>query len=46
MNEVRVKFHIAVTKFYLSVMELLSRCFDEHLVKAGKALEELERCDA
>lgn len=43
MNEVRFRFHLAVTKFYLSIMNLLSEKCNEHNIKAEKILEELER---
>lgn len=43
MNEVRFKFHLAVTKFYLSIMDLLSKKCNEHNIKAEKILGELER---
>lgn len=46
MNEVKVKFPIAITKFYISVIELLSRCCREHLAETEKALEELKRYGA
>lgn len=43
MNEVRFRFHLAVTKFYLSIMDLLSEKCNEHIAKADKILKELER---
>lgn len=43
MNEVRLRFHLAVTKFYLSIMNLLSEKCNEHNIKAEKILKELER---
>lgn len=46
MNEVRFKFHLAVTKFYVSIMNLLSEKCDEHNAKAEKILDELERYGA
>lgn len=46
MDEVRFKFHLAVTKFYLSIMNLLSEKCNEHNIKAEKILEELERYGA
>lgn len=46
MNEVRFRFHLAVTKFYLSIMNLLSEKCNEHNIKAEKILKELERYGA
>ena len=43
MNEVRFRFHLAVIKFYVSIMNLLSQKCDKHNIKAEKILEELER---
>lgn len=46
MNEVRFRFHLAVIKFYVSIMNLLSKKCDEHNIKAEKILDELERYGA
>lgn len=46
MNEVRFRFHLAVMKFYVSIMNLLSEKCDEHNTKAEKILDELERYGA
>lgn len=46
MNEVRFRFHLAVMKFYVSIMNLLSEKCDEHNAKAEKILDELERYGA
>lgn len=43
MNEVRFRFHLAVIKFYFSIMNLLYEKCNEHIAKAEKILEELER---
>jgi hypothetical protein len=43
MNEVRFRFHLAVIKFYFSIMNLLHEKCNEHIAKAEKILEELER---
>lgn len=43
MNEVRVRFHLTVVKFYLSIMNLLSEKCNEHIAKADKILKKLER---
>lgn len=43
MNEVRFEFHLAVIKFYFSIMSLLHEKCNEHIAKAEKILEELER---
>lgn len=42
MNEVRFKFHLAVIKFYISIIDLLLQKCAEHNIKAKKILEELE----
>lgn len=46
MNEVRFRFHLAVTKFYILIRDLLSEKCDEHIAKAEKILKELERYGA
>lgn len=46
MNEVRVRFHLAVMKFYVAIMNLLSEKCDKHNIKAEKILDELERYGA
>lgn len=43
MNKVRFDFHLAVIKFYYSIMDSLSGKCNEHIAKAEKILEELER---
>ena len=43
MNEVRFRFHLAVMKFYVSIMNLLSQKCTEHNIKAEKILADLER---
>lgn len=43
MNEIRFRFHLAVIKFYVAIMNLLSAKCDEHNIKCEKILEELER---
>ena len=45
MNEVRFEFHLAVIKFYFSIMNLLYEKCNEHVAKAEKILEELERME-
>ena len=46
MNEVRLEFHFAVIKFYYSIMNLLYEKCNEHIAKAEKILEDLERYGA
>lgn len=46
MNEVRFKFHLAVIKFYISIMNLLSQKRTEHNIEAEKILADLERYGA
>ena len=46
MNEVRFRFHLAVIKFYVSIMNLLSEKCNKHNIKAEKILDELERYGA
>lgn len=46
MNEVRFRFYLAVMKFYVSIINLLSEKCDEHNAKAEKILDELERYGA
>lgn len=46
MNEVRVRFHLVVMKFYFSIMKLLCECCNEHIDKAEKILDELKRYGA
>lgn len=46
MNEVRFEFHLAVIKFYFSIMSLLYEKCNEHVTKAEKNLDELERYGA
>lgn len=46
MNEARFRFHLAVMRFYISIMNLLSQKCDEHNIKAEKILDELERYGA
>lgn len=46
MNEVRFRFHLAVIKFYVSIMNSLSQKCDEHNIKAEKILDDLERYGA
>lgn len=43
MNEVRFRFHLAVIEFYFSIMSLLHGKCNEHIAKAEKILEELDR---
>lgn len=43
MNKVRFEFHLAVIKFYFSIRNLLYERCCEHIIKAEKILEELER---
>lgn len=43
MNEVRFRFHLAVIEFYFSIMNLLHEKCNEHIDKAEKILEELDR---
>lgn len=43
MNEVRFEFHLAVIKFYFSIMSLLHEKCNEYIAKAKKILKELER---
>lgn len=43
MNTVRFKFHLAVVKFYISIMELLSEKCYKHNTKAEQILKESER---
>lgn len=43
MNEVRFRFHLAIIKFYFSIMTLLYEKCNEHSVKAEKILEGLKR---
>jgi hypothetical protein len=43
MNRVRFKFHLAVVKFYISIMELLSEKCYKHNAKAEQILKESER---
>lgn len=43
MSEVRFKFHLAVMKFYVAIMNLLSEKCDKHNIKAEKILDDLER---
>ena len=43
MNKVRFEFHLAVIKFYFSIMNLLYERCCEHIIKDEKNLEELER---
>lgn len=45
MNEVRFQFHFLIVKFYFSVMSLLYEECNEHVTKAEKILDELERYD-
>ena len=53
MNKVRFEFHFVVVKFYSSIMNLLyekmnllyEKC-NEHIAKAEKILEDLERYGA
>ena len=46
MNEVRLEFHFAVIKFYVSIMNLLSEKCNKHNIKAKKILADLERYGA
>ena len=46
MNEVRFRFHLAVIKFYVLIMNLLSEKCNKHNIKAEKILDDLERYDA
>lgn len=46
MNEVRFRFHLAVMKFYVAIMNLLSQKCTEHNIKAEKILADLERYGA
>ena len=46
INEVRFRFHLAVIKFYVSIMNLLSEKCNKHNIKAEKILDDLERYDA
>ena len=46
MNEVRFRFHLAVIKFYVSIMNLLSEKCNKNNIKAEKILDDLERYDA
>ena len=46
MNEVRFRFHLAVMKFYVLIMNLLSQKCDKHNIKAEKILADLERYGA
>ena len=46
MNEVRFRFHSAVVKFYSSIINLLYEKCNEHITKAEKILDELEKHDA
>lgn len=43
MNVVRFRFHSAVIKFYSSILNLLYEKCNEHITKAEKILNELER---
>lgn len=43
MNKVRFRFHSAAVKFYSSIINLLYEKCNEHITKAEKILEELER---
>ena len=50
MNKVRFRFHSVAVKFYSSIMNLLmnllyEKC-NEHIAKAEKILEDLERYGA
>lgn len=46
MNEVRFRFHLAVIKFYIAIMNLLLEKCNKHNIKAEKILDELERYGA
>lgn len=46
MNEARLRFHLAVMKFYVAIMNLLSEKCDKHNIKVEKILDELERYGA
>lgn len=46
MNEVRFQFHFLIVKFYSSIMDLLSEKCNEHIAKAEKILDEIERYGA
>lgn len=43
MREVRFRFHLAIIKFYFSIMTLLYEKCNEHSAKAEKIIEELKR---
>ena len=43
MNKVRFRFHSVAVKFYSSIMNLLYEKCNEHIAKAEKILEDLER---
>lgn len=45
MNKVRFRFHLAVIKFYVSIINLLSEKCKKHNIRAEKILEELERIE-
>ena len=46
MNKVRFQFHFLIVKFYSSIINLLYEKNHEHIAKAEKILEELDRYDA
>lgn len=47
MNKVRFQFHFLIVKFYSSIINLLyEKKKNEHIAKAEKILEELERYGA
>ena len=46
MNKVRFRFHSVAVKFYSSIMNLLYEKCNEHIAKAKKILEDLERYGA
>ena len=46
MNKVRFEFHFVIVKFYSSIMNLLYEKGNEHIDKAEKILDELERYSA
>ena len=46
MNKVRFKFHFLIVKFYSSIINLLYEKNNEHIAKAEKILDELERYGA
>lgn len=46
MNKVRFQFHFLIVKFYSSIMSLLYEKCNEHITKAEKILDELERYGA